>query len=91
VDARDENQLKRLIARWRGEMESRSAFDTASLDELESHLWDEAERRIDSGEDPRDALLQASARLGHPDVLAGEYRKVSEWSLTNRPRWQHPF
>ncbi len=73
-----ERELKRQVAAWRRAMEQRTTFTTAHLDELESHLFDEAERLVEDGKSAREAVLGASARLGHADVLAGEYRKVGD-------------
>ncbi len=83
--------VRKLVREWRVEIRSRGGLDERTLDELESHLWDEVERRLAAGATAREAVLAASARLGHPDVLAGEFRKVAEWSRDRRPVWQTPY
>ncbi|HMB92061.1 MAG TPA: ABC transporter permease, partial [Rhodothermales bacterium] len=91
MGTRTEPDLNARVATWRRAMAQRKAFDDAALDELESHLWDEIDRLLDAGVPERHAVLQASLRLGHADVLAQEYRKMTEWSRTRRPVWQHPY
>lgn len=91
MGTRTELDLNARVATWRRSMSRRTAFDGAALDELESHLWDEIDRLIEAGISERDAVLQASLRLGHADVLAEEYMKVTRWSRTRRPVWHHSY
>ncbi len=72
--------LNRAVGRWRRDLVRREAFDSAALDELESHLWDAIEAAEADGLPPRQAFLRATAQLGHEAVLAFEYRKVTFWS-----------
>ena len=89
MDTGIERELKRHVRSWRDAMERRTAFRPADLDELESHLWEEIDRLIATGASPREAVLGASARIGHADVLASEFKKTIVWSDTDRTRWHH--
>jgi hypothetical protein len=57
------------------------------LDELEGHLRDEVEELERAGHPPEEAVEEAMARLGRPDVLADEFAKVSAPWLPVRLAW----
>lgn len=76
--------LEKAIARWRQQMSRAGLRNTECLDELEGHLREDFEHSIHSGLKPDTAFADAVQRLGHGDVLAGEFKK-SQRSL--RRQW----
>lgn len=84
-------KVRNWVARWRQQMVQRGSLEQASLDELESHLWDTIEQLVEEGLSEREAFLQACMRLGHEDALIEEYDKVSYWSDEKRSWWDHAF
>jgi hypothetical protein len=70
-------ELNRAIADWRGRMAD-AGIKGAALDELESHLREDAERQIRSGTDPETAFQRAVERMGTPDKLEKEFGKIAE-------------
>ena len=77
------------VAAWREKTVQHDSFTQAALDELESHLWEEIDHLMSQGLAEREAFLQACFRLGHEDVLAEEYRKVTYWTDPQRSLWDH--
>ncbi|HWC61451.1 MAG TPA: permease prefix domain 1-containing protein [Verrucomicrobiae bacterium] len=66
------------IAEWRGQLFAAGIKDSRVLDELESHLREEIERRIHAGVDVRRAFQLAVARLGEPQALKVEFDRIEK-------------
>src|SRR5688500_10097813 len=62
--------LERRIAQWRQTMASSLGERADVLDELETHLREEVERRVLAGEAPITAFEAAAQRLGNAPALA---------------------
>lgn len=70
------SDIKTLIAAWRASAVPFFRGRAEVLDELESHLWDEVDRRTAAGEAPAVAVQAAIAQLGRVEDLASEFAKV---------------
>jgi len=68
--------LERSISEWRRKMIAVGIKSRAVIDELESHLREETERRIRSGESPAGAFLAAVHQIGQPEKLKAEFERV---------------
>ena len=68
--------IKALVASWRSTLSQTLVGREEALDELESHLWEEIERRTQAGADAESAFHATVAKLGSPDLLALEFAKV---------------
>lgn len=64
------------IADWRRQMVAAGIKRADILDELESHLRDDVERRIQSGADTAQLFQKALAQFGQPHLLKAEFKKV---------------
>lgn len=64
------------IAAWRRDLIRHGITAPDTLDELESHLRDDLDRRLAAGEDAEAAFAAATAELGGPTVLGPEFTKV---------------
>src|SRR5215469_11868219 len=69
--------LEQSILEWRRQMLSVGLRNPNVLDELESHLWEEADRQINLGVDPKDAFETAVRRIGQPKALNLEFKKIT--------------
>ncbi len=67
-----------LIAQWRRNLAQTTGCNKEVLDELESHLRDEFQQLIQSGQSDEQAFALAVSRLGPPRALATEFAKVAE-------------
>ena len=74
MEPNDRLNLESVLARWRAS----SAFDAATLDELESHLRDAFADGIARGLPPAKAFHEALSRLGEPTQLASEFPKLHQ-------------
>jgi hypothetical protein len=68
--------LERAIAKWRQRMAVSGIKDTAVLDELESHLWEDIDRQVKAGLNEEKAARAAMQRMGRSDLLRAEFAKV---------------
>lgn len=68
--------LEALIGDWRQRMAAGGLDDPAVLDELESHLREQADELIRSGTDPEGAFRIAAGRIGEARALRPEFAKV---------------
>jgi hypothetical protein len=73
--------LEQQIRLWRAELAAAMGDRAEAVDELESHLREQAEQLISQGRPPERAWEEALRRLGTPEQLATEFRKVA------LPRW----
>ena len=69
--------LNNQIAVWRQNLSRSEAFSPDNIEELEVNLRDSIAFLQSKGLAPDEAFLIASRRMGGPDVLNAEYRKVN--------------
>jgi hypothetical protein len=69
--------LKTQIEEWRRTVAAHLGDRPDVLDELETHLRDDIERRVRAGAPPEEAWEQARVQLGEPRVLSAEFAKVA--------------
>jgi hypothetical protein len=70
--------LNQAIQRWREGLEHLSALESASVNELETHLRDSTAALEQQGLSEEEAFLIAMKRMGRPDALVAEYAKGKE-------------
>ena len=76
--------LEERIAAWRQQMAASGIVSPQVLDELESHLRDDIERRLRSGTNPPAAFAEAVERIGHAAELKSEFGKINDTVETRR-------
>lgn len=69
--------LEQSILEWRRQMLAVGLGNPNVLDELESHLREDAERQIKSGLTPQDAFETAVRRIGQAKALNHEFKKIT--------------
>ena len=69
--------IERRIADWRRALAETAGGTDEVLAELESHLRDEVQRLVRTGEPEERALDRALSRLGPPQALAAEFAKLA--------------
>ena len=69
--------LNEQIQAWRETLLQREAFQPDDVDELESHIRDEVAGLTAKGLPEEEAFSVALKRLGHTDLLGGEFHKVN--------------
>lgn len=75
------HDLEKSIAAWRQAMATAPGIGRETLDELEDHLREHAERLVRSGLGEAEAFQRALTELGSPPAIASEFRKL------NPPTW----
>jgi hypothetical protein len=70
--------LEQSIAEWRRQMIDAGIKSPVPLDELESHLREELDRRIRSGEGTGRAFEKAVAQFGKFQALKAEFDKIEQ-------------
>jgi hypothetical protein len=68
--------LERRIQQWRQTLAGALGDRPDAIDELEGHLREEVQRRVQPGQAPEQAWEAALQRLGEPGRLAEEFAKV---------------
>ncbi len=68
--------LDQAISKWRRQMFANGIQRTALLDELESHLREDVEERIQSGSDVAAAFELAAQSIGRGPLLKAEFAKL---------------
>jgi len=68
--------LEHSIAEWRKQMLAVGIKSPVPLEELESHLREEIERRMMSGANETAAFREAIREIGYPNVLRHEFNKA---------------
>src|SRR5881394_201443 len=68
--------LDQNIARWRRQMSAGGIKDPRVLDELESHLREDVERRERLGVAKDHALQMAIQQIGQPGALQAEFARI---------------
>src|SRR3954462_13017803 len=72
--------LESQIRGWRSDLAAAMGNVPEALDELESHLRDDIDRRIRLGADAQSAFEAARAQLGEAGRLAPEFAKTNrQW------------
>ena len=69
--------LDESILEWRRQMLDVGLKNPNALDELESHLREEAERQIKVGLPPQDAFETAVRGIGQAEALNNEFKKIT--------------
>ena len=72
------------IADWRRQMISAGIKNPDVLDELESHLREDLERRARSGADAAQMFEKAVAQFGRPQSLKAEFDRIKERKYMKR-------
>jgi hypothetical protein len=80
--------LDSAITEWRQKMAADGLKDCGLLDELESHLRDDVDRRVQSGLTSESAFREAARQLGRPEILRQEFSKIGETGGTFA-RWKY--
>jgi hypothetical protein len=75
--------LESQIAQWRRDMRA-GGLKSAVLDELEAHLRDAVELRMQAGMGAQEAIDTAARRLGAATELRSEFRKI-QYHLIMKP------
>ncbi|HXR05783.1 MAG TPA: twin-arginine translocase subunit TatC [Candidatus Acidoferrum sp.] len=70
--------LEQAIAEWRRQMVAAGIKTPVPLEELESHLRDEIERRTKSGLSETEAFKTAIQKIGQAHVVQNEFKEVEE-------------
>src|SRR5436309_14918739 len=78
--------LDEAIADWRRRMFAAGMKNPGALDELESHLREEVERRMRSGMSAEQAFEIAVRCLGQPAALQNEFAKAGATARTRLQR-----
>src|SRR5215510_15647260 len=73
--------LEPAIAEWRRQMIAGGIESGPTLDELESHLREETERQRRNGASHQEAFAAATRRIGNPDLLKSEFKKVGRAAI----------
>src|SRR5215218_1099611 len=72
------SELESQIRGWRSDLAAAMGNVPEPLDELESHLRDDVDRRIRLGADAQSAFEAARARFGEAGRLAREFAKAGD-------------
>ncbi len=80
--------LNEAISEWRSRMAAGGIDASSVLDELESHLREDMERRMRLGVDSRSAFTAAAQQLGLPAALKPEFEKVARPRKQILARWK---
>ncbi|HEX3654662.1 MAG TPA: cytochrome c biogenesis protein CcsA [Pirellulales bacterium] len=69
--------LEQQISQWRDATSKVMRGQAEAIEELENHLRDAVERSVRAGSTPEQAWESALQRLGTPEPLAAEFRKLA--------------
>ncbi len=78
------NNFEPNIADWRRQLMAAGIKSAEVLDELESHLRDDIERRARSGADASQLFQRAVAQIGQPQSLKAEFDQIKERKYMKR-------
>lgn len=79
--------LTLAIDGWLRQLHQKRRFRADDLEELRSHLLDQADDLIGCGKSAEQAFRLATSQLGEPEYLAKEYRKVRYWYVAKQKVW----
>jgi len=73
--------LEKQIAEWRRQMLAVGIKSPVPLEELENHLREEVARQMKAGLNEQKAFEMAAGRMGQPEILKREFKKVESTSV----------
>lgn len=76
--------LDQAISGWRRQMNAAGIKSPEVLDELESHLREDIERRARGGADISELFHRAVAQFGQPQSLKAEFDRIKERKYMKR-------
>jgi putative ABC transport system permease protein len=82
--------LEKTIKQWRKKLRKDEALEDGYIAELESHLRDEIDSLIQSGESEEEAFEKAIADIGLPNGIGEEFHKIHTRRHSGRPPWKPP-
>ncbi len=82
--------LKKAVGEWKRSLRKFESLENGAIAELESHLLDEFDKLKASGLADEEAFAQASATVGQPEDIGGEYFKGSRRLPLATPSWKRP-
>jgi len=82
--------LEKAIKQWRKKLRKVEALEDGYIAELESHLRDEIDSLIQSGESEEEAFEKAIADIGLPNGIGEEFHKIHTRRHSGRPPWKPP-
>ena len=71
-------KLEPAISEWRETIRMAGIDSAERLDELESHLREEIEAQVGTGNSEESAFITAVKQIGRPEILKPEYAKAGE-------------
>ena len=75
--------LEKAIKQWRKKLRKNEAMEDGYIEEMESHLRDIIEEKIELGKNEEQAFRMSTEEIGHPDQIGTEYHKTD----TRHPRF----
>lgn len=69
-------ELDQAVSEWRQQMLAAGLEAPELLDELESHLRDDVDRKVQSGLKPPEAFSAAVRQIGQPEALHAEFARA---------------
>lgn len=82
--------LEKAIKQWRKELSKNVALEDGYIQEIESHLRDEIECKIEEGRSSEEAFQKAVEEIGLADQIGAEYFKTDTRHLSGSPPWKFP-
>jgi hypothetical protein len=79
--------LESAIEDWRRQMAAGGIKSAATLDELESHLREDVQRRLQSAEPIQPAFESAVRQIGKPETLGPEFAEANKASPLRGWNW----
>jgi hypothetical protein len=78
--------LEHSIAEWRRQMLAAGIKTPVPLEELEIHLREDVEQRLQAGLGERQAFETAARQIGRAQLIENEFNKIGE--TTMKERWK---
>ena len=75
--------LEKAIKNWRKKLMKNESMEDGYIEEMESHLRDVIEEKIELGKSEEEAYRISTEKIGHPDQIGTEYHKTD----TRHPRF----
>jgi putative ABC transport system permease protein len=80
--------LEKAIRNWRKALHKIESLEDGHIAELEAHLRDEIEERVNRGEKEEEAFQKAITNIGTILDIGAEVYKAHTRSLSSRPPWE---
>ena len=80
--------LEKAIRNWRKALHKMESMEDGHIAELEAHLRDEIEDRVNRGENEREAFQKAATNIGTILDIGAEVYKTRTRSISGRPPWE---